>query len=158
MKFCQALYITSPKAYKLLRKVISLPSKSTLFKEFSNSISEIKSCLIQEDIEQKGLLFNNLCLTEKIPVAIAIDATVASPNPALSTSKINNVFLLQIQPLSHCFQNLPISIIPSNSGQMNEVIKSSFENILLQLTKKFDIIYKCSDGDQGTKYLQFVKI
>ena len=34
IKFCEALYITSPKAYKLLREIIKIPSKTILSKNF----------------------------------------------------------------------------------------------------------------------------
>ena len=42
LEFCEALYITSPKAYKLLKKVINIPSISTLYNRFSNIVHEIK--------------------------------------------------------------------------------------------------------------------
>lgn len=149
-KFCEALYITSPKAYKLLKKVVCLPSKATLYRFFSNYISNTRNSLLKfEDISQKVEEVYNFYESDNLPISIAIDATVATSQPSISQN-IQNVFLIQVQPLSEKFQNVPLTVIPSTNGQLNERIKAKFYNIISQISKKFDIIFICSDGDPGT--------
>ena len=96
IKFCEALYITSPKAYKLLREIIKIPSKTILFKKFSGTISNIKSSFLSNELNQKYNLIQRLCLSEKIPVSISIDATVASPHPLFTHDNVNNVSIYYI--------------------------------------------------------------
>ena len=130
--------------------VIALPSKSTLYYNFSQSISQIKKNLTSVNISDRLSFLNEFyCIEEKIPIAISIDATVASSNPVCST-KIKNIFLIQLQPLYHIYKNMPFSILFSSSGQMNDSIKLKFEDVLTHLRDRFNIVFKCSDGDQGT--------
>ena len=150
LKFCESLFITSPKAYKLLREVIALPCKATLYERFSKLTADIKISLMKQHISDKQFLFPNYGFTEKIPIAVSINATVASPHSLFTSGNINNIFLVQIQPLSHNYKSFPISIIPSNGGRIDQNIKNMFDNILIELSNYFQVIFKCSDGDTCT--------
>lgn len=147
--FCYSLHITSPKAYKLLKQVIPLPSKSTLYAKFSEPIREIKESLTTLNISQRLSYIDVNYFTNNIPVALSIDATVASPQP-FSNVKIKNLFLLQIQPLCYEYKNIPFTLLTSENGQMNENIKLQIDDIVSQLSSHFKIVFKCTDGDQGT--------
>ena len=147
--FCFSLHITSPKAYKPLKQVISLPSKSTLYAKFSSSICRIKESLTTLDISQRLSQIDVKYFTNKIPIALSIDATVASSQP-FTNVKIKNLFLIQIQPLCYEYKNIPFTILSSESGQINENIKLQINIIISQLSEYFQIIFKCTDGDQGT--------
>ena len=149
LEFCEALYITSPKAYKLLKKVVNVPSISTLYNRFSNIVHEIKESLDDSEINKRlsFIHYNNWC--DNIPVAVSVDATVASSIPCYS-KQIKNIFLIQIQPLNGNYKNIPFSIIKSKSGVMNSEILTKIDSILNQMKGRFQIIFKCTDGDPGT--------
>ena len=137
--FCYSLHITSPKAYKLLKQVIPLPSKSTLYAKFSEPIREIKESLTTLNISQRLSYVDVNYFTNNIPVALSIDATVASPQP-FSNVKIKNLFLLQIQPLCYEYKNIPFTLLTSENGQMNENIKLQIDDIVPQLSSHFKIV------------------
>ena len=150
LKFCESLFITSPKAYKLLREVIALHCKTTLYEHFSKFTEDIKISLMKKHISEKQILFQNYGFTGKIPIAVSIDATVASPHPLFTSGNMNNIFLVQIQPLSHNYKSFPISIVPSDGGRINQNIKNILDNLLDELSYSYRVIFKCSDGDPGT--------
>ena len=75
--FCYSLYVTSPKAYKLLKQVIPLPSKSTLYLKFSNSIKEIKSLI-------DFLSNDSSLLIKSIPLNTVAGSGIAARNIASS--------------------------------------------------------------------------
>lgn len=150
LTFCECLYITSPKAYKLLKNVVNIPSKSTLNSKYSNEIQFIKDSLIKKDISERLSLIPNSYLSVNLPISVSIDATVACSRPIDSDKNINNIFLIQIQPLCSDFKNIPFSLIQSKGGQINKDIHQQIDYTILQLSKYFKIIFKCTDGDPGT--------
>ena len=150
-----------PKSYDYMRKVICLPSKSTLVRHFTPVCDEWRECLINVNgIDRICDMFRSLHEQgegQLIDVVLGVDAMSIEPvsSPTLGADVgSNNVFLFYMMPLNCEYRSIPVHLMTRDRGNAGDDVHQMIAGIAMHLrARNFNVKYIATDGDSG--YLHF---
>ena len=172
-EICWILYLSSPKCYKLLRQLLPIPSKYSLYLKFGSDLQKIKIQLSDTSKMEKILkhYFDYSSFpsnSQKIIASLCIDAfsfksfqgmvkntqmnskEIIRINEANNEETFNNGFIYLIAPLNPIF---PVKIVHiktwKNGSYSDEIAKVTKDIINIIQKNGFRIWFQATDGDSG---------
>ena len=155
IELCYILYVYSPASYKLLRKILPLPSRQDVSNLLKDSLKRKAQNLL--NLDQMKFLLEEIRDSYKeptdeehdefIPAAIASDAASCDPQK----TNTGGVFCFQLQPIDQKYESKVVHISMKENTRVGENELKIPKRIAEESdAKKIKIIYSCTDGDPKT--------
>ena len=158
--FCFACMSLGPKSYQFARAFLSLPSRETLFRIFSEPqacwreavLDLTKLATICSLFRRRHGIFDGLT----VDVGIGVDAMSMEPTKCTDGSECfhNHVFAFMLLPLSTAYKPMTLHLLTAQSGNANQTVHSILAELKWRLAAlNFKVRFIATDGDSGYSVL-----
>jgi hypothetical protein len=153
------LYATSAKAYRFVKKLLSMPSVSQLYERLGPKLNFLKNRLTNmrgiELICMHWRQMHNIARDLIIDAVLAVDAA-SFKNTVIDGKECTSCFAYLVLPVNPNFPSFPVHLFPWKCGVMGQQSVQQCEQITRKLRKQnINILSVASDGDRS--YIPYQK-
>lgn len=145
------------KCYDHLRRIVCMPSKSTLLAKFGSLQQKWGDVLI--DLERSSEICDLFCALFQIEAGQSVEAVLGIDAMAIEPTKhkeggvdagCNNVFLFYLMPLRTEYKCLPLHLMTRKTGNAGPDVIERAERLIAELKRrKISVRAIATDGDSG---------
>jgi hypothetical protein len=158
LEFAYVLRTLGPRAYRVLRGFIPLPSEQSLWKWAQKDKAAIRALLTSVDDDGPVAAFLDgyrkrygLTPDQIVQVLLAWDATAATQAAVQAMGmKTGYAMTYMMLPLNHVLPGEVLRCIPHETGRIDDTVHQHKDRLIAVLEKKkFHVRFLATDGDRG---------